>query len=68
MCQVNEVSQRYNCLHFKLLYTLALFTTIGITVNSTFLGGNWSRLSSNTDLYSQHMLGRVMIGVVEELK
>ncbi len=66
--QVNEVSQRYYYLHFKLLYTFALFTTVGTTVNSTFIVGNWSRPSGNTDLYSQHMLGKVMIGGVEELK
>jgi hypothetical protein len=27
-----------------------MFTTVSITLNSAFLGGNWSRLSDNIDV------------------
>ncbi len=42
--QVNEVRQTF----IALLHTSASFTVVGITLISTFLGGNWSRPSGNT--------------------
>ncbi len=46
--KVNELVYDIIANILSLLAHSGLFTTASLTLNSTFLGGNWSRLPDNT--------------------
>jgi hypothetical protein len=48
--KINELVYDIIASILSLLHTFGLFTTVSRTINSSFLGGDWSRPSGNTGM------------------